>query len=227
MSFACLPLTLTPLFNQKGSQFCCLFFFSFTPLSWENLPELIHRSQHMNFQSGISRIFQCGSSFVNLASVACVVGKENVNRIWSLGQGIASLISKKDFKNRAHLACSMSVMFLWFWSASSTSDHQKSLSRHMPLSCTLSTWTKKVKEMETIWFERSGKGKNTTAPTSEWGKAFCSLLSWWVWHPNPHPLYLHLLVLLPPLFCHHCPLCWRPVFADLDANPSLPCWRLR
>lgn len=90
------------------------FFFFFTPLSWENLPELIHRSQHMNFQSGISRIFQCGSSFVNLASVACVVGKGNVNRIWSLGQGIASLISKKDFKNRAHLARSMSVMFLWF-----------------------------------------------------------------------------------------------------------------
>lgn len=116
------------LFHQKGAQFCCLFFF-FTPLSWENLPELIHRSQHMNFQSGISRIFQCGSSFVNLASIACVVGIVNVNRIWSLGQGIASLISKKDFKNGAHFACSVSVMFLQFWRASFTQEHQKSKSR--------------------------------------------------------------------------------------------------
>lgn len=133
MSFACLLLTLTLLFHQKGAQFCCLFFF-FTPLSWENLPELIHRSQHMNFQSGISRIFQCGSSFVNLASIACVVGIVNVNRIWSLGQGIASLISKKDFKNGAHFACSVSMMFLQFWRASFTQEHQKSKSK--------STWVR-------------------------------------------------------------------------------------
>lgn len=176
----------SPLYNQKGSQFCCIFF-SFTPLSWENLPELIHRSQHMNFQSGISRIFQCGSSFVNLASVACVVGKGNVNRIWSLGQGIALLISKKDFKNRAHLACSMSVMFLWFWSASSTSDHQNCPSRHghMLLSCTLSTGTKEVKEKRTTWLKRAEKGKKTTAHTVNrgWQKMF-SVLYWWIWHPS-------------------------------------------
>lgn len=129
MSFACLPLTLTLLLHQKGAQFCCLFFF--TPLSWENLPELIHRSQHMNFQSGISRIFQCGSSFVNLASIACVVGIVNVNRIWSLGQGIASLISKKDLKNGAHFACSVSVMFLQFEEHPlHKSTKNPSLSRH-------------------------------------------------------------------------------------------------
>lgn len=161
-SFAFLPLTLSPLFNQKGSQFCCFFFSFFTPLSWENLPELIHRSQHMNFQSGISRIFQCGSSFVNLASIACVVGKGNVNRIWSLGQGIASLISKKDFKNRAHLVCSMSVMFLWFWSVPSISDHQKTPRRHGPLllSCILHTQMgKHEKWKETMWFQRAAKEK--------------------------------------------------------------------
>lgn len=125
-----LPLTLTLLFffTPKRSPVLLpffFFFFFFTPLSWENLPELIHRSQHMNFQSGISRIFQCGSSFVNLASIACVVGTVNVNRIWSLGQGIASLISKKDFKNGAHFACSVSVMFLQLWRASFTQEHQK------------------------------------------------------------------------------------------------------
>lgn len=111
-------------FTKKEPSFVAFFFF--TPLSWENLPELIHRSQHMNFQSGISRIFQCGSSFVNLASIACVVGIVNVNRIWSLGQGIASLISKKDFKNGAHFAWSASVMFLQFWRASFTAEHRKS-----------------------------------------------------------------------------------------------------
>lgn len=73
------------------------FFFFFIPVSWENLPELIHGSQCMNFQSGISRIFQCGSSFVNLASVASVVGKGNVNRKWSLGQwGLPCLFQRKS-----------------------------------------------------------------------------------------------------------------------------------
>lgn len=90
-------------------------FFPFIPLSWENLPELIHPSQRMNFQSGISRIFQCGSSFVNLASVAYVAGKGNVNRIWSLGQcGLPHLFqrksSKKEKKIQGYLAQAMSMV---------------------------------------------------------------------------------------------------------------------
>ncbi len=82
----------------KRSLVCsCFFFFFFIPVSWENLPELIHGSQCMNFQSGISRIFQCGSSFVNLASVASVVGNGNVNRKWSLGQrGLSCLFQRKS-----------------------------------------------------------------------------------------------------------------------------------
>lgn len=141
----------------------------------------------MNFQSGISRIFQCGSSFVNLASVACVVGKENVNRIWSLGQGIASLISKKDFKNRAHLACSMSVMFLWFRSTSSASDHQKCPSRHGHANGNMhfvhmdKESEKNEKNMNELK-DQEGERNHCSPPWM--GKAFCSLVSWWVWHPS-------------------------------------------
>lgn len=98
----CVPRRVASFYQKRSLVFHVeMLFFPFIPLSWEDLPELIHPSQCMNFQSGISRIFQCGSSFVNLASVAYVAGKGNVNRIWSLGQcGLPHLFQRKTSKKK-------------------------------------------------------------------------------------------------------------------------------
>lgn len=122
-------------------------FFLFIPLSWENLPELIHPSQRMNFQSGISRIFQCGSSFVNLASVAYVAGKGNVNRIWSLGQcGLPHLFQRKILKNKkikqGHLAQAMSMMEQRSGVVSTCPSRQHIAAMHFGVS-NQKTWEKK------------------------------------------------------------------------------------
>lgn len=102
----CVPRRVASFYQKRSLVFHVeMLFFPFIPLSWENLPELIHPSQRMNFQSGISRIFQCGSSFVNLASVAYVAGKGNVNRIWSLGQcGLPHLFQRKTSKKKKNKA---------------------------------------------------------------------------------------------------------------------------
>lgn len=184
----------------------------------------------MNFQSGISRIFQCGSSFVNLASVACVVGKGNVNRIWSLGQGIASLISKKDFKNRAHLACfhecdvSVVLKYTLHIRPPKKSNQGTDVAHARPRGG--DKWKKweQYGSKRMCSDQRAGDGRHF---------ALCSS-SVSMTHPSIPSSPSSLLPLSPSsgpatssLLSPLSPSCWRPVFADLDANPSLPCWLLR
>lgn len=151
----------------------------------------------MNFQSGISRIFQCGSSFVNLASVASVVGKGNVNRIWSLGQGDCLAYFKERLQKQGHLALSVSVMFQRFEVSSTRQTTKKSSSNvgNILPSCTLSTRPKDKTAQR-----KGGEKANTTTEDRMKAISLSSLLAFW--HPSisVHPHISHpAWALLSPL----------------------------